>query len=106
MNRRTNDRGGAIRHLVVMGLLVAFCLTLFGSTAQAYSRDQVKTKTAVLSRGSEDPGSHDDAHPSIFIQLRTWIGIFLGHFGDENKQIMTQQKNETSQPTTSQGPAQ
>jgi len=77
MNRRTFGAGSLVRRLVIVGVLAAFCLVMFGPSVQAYSRDQVKTQMTIMPKASDDPWGGDRIAPV----RETWYSKFLTIFG-------------------------
>jgi hypothetical protein len=105
MNRRTFGAGSLVRRLVIVGVLAAFCLVMFGPSVQAYSRDQVKTKMAVMPKYNDDPFDIDKSAPlksaraiSLLQRIRIMLGITPNP--DTNKNGEKSNESATNSTTT------
>ncbi len=65
MNRRTLSAGSAVRRLVVLGVLTAFCLVLISSTVSASLHPWGNTPSPYTTQASLDPYGNDDARPVL-----------------------------------------
>jgi hypothetical protein len=94
MNRRTFNAGSHLKRLVVMGVLAAFCLVMFGPSVQAYSRDQVKTQMTVMPKASDDPWVIDRIAPLV----QSWFGKLKDLFRFQRESLPPAQIQQQTQP--------
>jgi hypothetical protein len=105
MSRRTLRAGSVVRRLVVLGVLTAFCLMVFGSAASASLHPWGNTPTPVTNvvKASDDPYGGDRV-PPVKAPWYDRLLLFLGLKGHpqlpSNDRQNVSTKNDTTTATT------